>query len=79
MARMHLNGAGVPKDEAKAIAMFTKTCEEPDGVLACRMLGILYEDGIGTEADSAKAKAYLTKACGLGDSLSCDRLGAPER
>src|SRR3954469_8921726 len=49
-------GRGVPKDEARAAALYTKACDAGDA-LACVFLGLLFEDGRGVGKDPARVLA----------------------
>jgi TPR repeat protein len=61
----HLNGKGVPKDEARAFALF-KEAAEAGNRPAMGMVGLLYHEGKGTKADAAQAAYYWHTAALLG-------------
>lgn len=67
-------GLGVAKDEARAVALYTKACNE-GADSSCVYLGTLFERGSMVGKDEARAAALFTKACDGGNPLGCRRLG----
>lgn len=66
LAFHHLNGRGVKKDSAKALALFTGAMEK--GYLpAISEVAQCYGYGIGTETDDGKAFELFSKAADEGD------------
>ena len=74
LARKHMDGDGVPKDESKAAQLLEKGCDHDD-MTCCGLLGSFYEHGVGVPKDPTRAAALLTKACAREDLLSCAVLG----
>jgi hypothetical protein len=60
----------VSKDEASAVALATKACEEGDAA-GCFSLGVLFEQGNGVDVDQARAKALYARACEKGEARGC--------
>lgn len=76
---MYLNGLGVKKDEAKALALFElaeKQENYPDAILS---IGKMYRAGLGVRADAAKAKSYFVRARDLGAVGAYTQLGLLEQ
>jgi TPR repeat protein len=66
-------GQGVAKDNARAFALYSKSCDgDPT---SCGNLGVMYHDGRGVEADDSRAITLFSKACDAGNALSCENLG----
>lgn len=63
--QMLLDGAGVAKDEAAAVAMFYKAAIQ-DHVLAINMLGRCYDLGWGVAVDKARAAEWYHAAADRG-------------
>jgi len=76
-AIMLFNGDGVAKDRVQAEKIFTKMCDENEG-MACEKLGEMIAYGLikdkdGNEAkNEEKAKALFKKACDNGYNPACD-------
>jgi TPR repeat protein len=69
-------GDGVPKDLAKAAALYGTACDaDAETVQACHWLAYLLMTGEGVPKDSAKAVALYTKACDGGYTNGCYILG----
>jgi hypothetical protein len=62
----------VPRDPARAAALYWKACEGEG--LDCAVLGKLYEDGAGVPKDLTRAVKSYGKACEGGDRAACDSL-----
>lgn len=60
-----LQGNGVPKDEAKALALL-KEAAEAGSIAATGMVGRMYFKGMGTKADPARGALYWHVAALLG-------------
>jgi TPR repeat protein len=63
--------SGAAKDPAKAIATFTKFCEQDKFTAACYQLAKAYEDGRLVERSYEKAEGYYKKTCDVGDIEGC--------
>ena len=61
----YIKGIGVPKDEKRAVELYTMAAEQ-DYVEAIYNLGCMYYRGIGTEPDLIKGKELLMKAAIMG-------------
>ncbi|MEH1010877.1 hypothetical protein QM027_09185 [Campylobacter concisus] len=76
-AIMLFNGDGVAKDRAQAEKIFTKMCDENEG-MACEKLGEMIAYGLVKDKDAneakneEKAKALFKKACDNGYKPACD-------
>ena len=65
---------GVGRDEARAVALLTKSCDQ--GVPAgCTNLAALFFEGRGVAKDAARAAALMSKSCDGGDRTGCANLG----
>jgi TPR repeat protein len=77
-------GRGVPRDYARARAIYEDTCSRGSSG-ACARLAQMYERALGVTADPATATSYYGRACALDDGYSCglygrrvrDGVGAP--
>src|SRR5213078_5295386 len=56
-----LNGAGRPKDQVKAAALFEQACGKLDEW--CGILGELYANAHGVERDATRALQLLRRGC----------------
>ena len=83
VVRLMGGGAGVPKDDVKAAALFRKACEAGSG-WGCMNLGDMYMRGYGVEQSFGEAAAWYRKICdragsdtGFADECSgiVDRMG----
>ena len=76
-AIMLFNGDDVAKDKAQAEKIFTKMCDENEG-MACEKLGEMTAYGLIKDKDDneakseEKAKALFKKACDNGYKPACD-------
>lgn len=68
-----LGKAGKTKDEAKGIALLTKSCDGGDA-FGCEILGRAWDQGKGVGPDSAKAIELWTKACDKSSGGACRSL-----
>jgi TPR repeat protein len=71
----------VPKDPARAVALFKQACDGDDAI-GCSRLANAYAHGRGVAVDEARAVALygrsialLTPSCDKGDAQDCDALG----
>lgn len=64
------DGLGVPKDPARAVAYFEKSCEQSFGE-GCKNAATMYKEGRGVPRDKAKVTELLAKACKLGKQEAC--------
>ncbi len=65
LARMHYNGDGMAKDDAKAAELYQKAAEQGNA-MAQYNLGMMYQKGEGVTKDAAKAEEWLKKAAAQG-------------
>ncbi|MCR5813503.1 MAG: hypothetical protein K6G15_03275 [Desulfovibrio sp.] len=74
LARMYLEGLGVPKNEEAAYLYFLSAAEK--GLLLAQYnLGVLFEIGLGTKQDPERARYWYAKAAEQGDREAQYRLG----
>ncbi len=73
LAVLLTDGRGVPKDGARARAIFQSLCDE-DLADSCDALSMHYEKD-PSAPDPSKADAFAERACKLGSSRACYRLG----
>ena len=66
-------GAGVAKDEARALALYKRACDR-GSASTCSHLGALYRDGTGVPKEPARAAALFKQACDDGDPAGCSSL-----
>lgn len=72
LGRRYDTGDGVPKDPAKAAALYGTACDAgAETVQACHWLAWLLMKGEGVPKDKAKAVALYTKACDGGYANGC--------
>jgi hypothetical protein len=70
LGSLYYAGAGIPKDPARAFALFSQACS--DGwSRGCSGLGECYRSGQGTGQDDSLALKNFDKACGAGIASSC--------
>lgn len=70
----HHFGTGVPKDLARAAALFQQACD--GGVaMGCTNLGLLHDQGTGVPRDASRAAALHEKGCESGSAEACTRVG----
>lgn len=74
----YANGAGVPKDQAKANELYKKGCDG-GSANACNNLGASYTHGTGVPKDQAKAYELIKKSCDGGSKEGCENLKILER
>ena len=65
LARMHYNGDGMTKDDAKAAEWYQKAAAQ-GSAMAQYNLGMMYQKGEGVTKDAAKAEEWLQKATAQG-------------
>lgn len=65
------SGLKVPKDEKKAVAVFTKACGAGDGAACASLAGVYMNGEEGQKPDPAKAASFYRKACDGGEAVSC--------
>lgn len=71
LAGCYRDGAGVPQDGSRAIALYERACNEGYS-LACDDLGDLYAQGLGgARTDRDKAVTFYRRACKGGFDLGC--------
>ena len=75
LARLHLAGKGVERDDAKAAGLSSKACEFGHKQ-ACYHSAILTLHGVGVKKDVPKACELLSSACSEGISESCYKLAS---
>ena len=71
---MYSHGDGIPKDEARAVAIYDKVCSQGNAE-GCRALGVMVNDGRGIAKDLGRARDLYEKACDGGDVIGCRGLG----
>ena len=74
MGIMYEQGIGVGKDDAEALAWYSKSAEQGNSEAQFN-LGVLYENGRGTKIDFAKANEWYRKASVQGDAMAIGNLG----
>jgi TPR repeat protein len=67
-------GEGVPKDEARATALFSQACDMKDPS-ACMFAGQAYEFAHGVAKDDAKAASFYQRSCDLKWVAGCYNMG----
>jgi TPR repeat protein len=77
----YMHGKGVPKDPARAVALYEQACDGDDA-RGCSRLAYAYAHGRGAAVDEARAVALyrrsialFTPSCDKGDAQDCDGLG----
>ena len=69
------SGAGMPKDDARAMKLFTQVCDGGTAV-GCAGVALMYFEGSGGPKDLPKAAQYYEMACNGGDQeYGCPLLG----
>jgi TPR repeat protein len=74
MGRMHHDGLGVPKDQAKAREFFEAAAGHGNAAAQCA-LGTIYYRGEGVSKDVAKSAAWFQRAADQGSTHARARLG----
>jgi TonB family protein len=71
---MYFSGAGIDKDEARAVALFRQACDagNPAG---CNNLGLAYFQGRGIAKDVKRAAELYQQACDKDGPFGCANLG----
>jgi TPR repeat protein len=70
LGSLRLQGQGVPKDEAGAVAPLQKACDGGD-TWSCATLGWMYDGGRGVTPDRPRAVALVAQACAGGRPEAC--------
>jgi TPR repeat protein len=73
LAASYAFGEGVPKDEARATALYEHACDLGDAP-ACVFAGQMHEYAHGVPKDDAKAAALYSRACDAGWTAGCYNL-----
>ncbi len=82
----YLEGAGIPEDQARALALFEHACQRADGQ-GCHQLGLQLAGADGAQRDLARAGQLHVMGCDLGCAQACGEaarilyngeLGAPD-
>lgn len=71
LGMMHENGAGMPRNEARAAEYFQSACDRQHAV-ACYTLGDMREKGKGGPVDFVAAARWYTMACDANNAQSCN-------
>jgi TPR repeat protein len=77
LAAMVQEGAGVPRDEARAAHLYEQVCEHgtasgnPTEIRACAPLARMLLEGRLVPKDEARAVSYLEAACEMGEFPAC--------
>jgi len=66
LARVFLDGIGVPKDQKTAFKWFYKSAESGD-IWSQHQIGVMYRDGIGMDRNPVKAVEWLTVSANNGN------------
>lgn len=73
LGNLHLQGLGVPLDQARAIAHLTTACDH--GVAdSCTRLGVLFQEGVAVAADALHAERLFRIGCNAGHTAACSLL-----
>ena len=67
---MYADGSPMPRDDAKAAALYDKGCTGGDAT-SCGRLAAMLRDGRGVPRDMAKAAALARKSCDAGATAAC--------
>ncbi len=73
LGALHMKGAGVKKDEARAEALLQKACEAKV-IVSCEHLGTMLQQR-NTPADNPRAAALFARGCKADLPVSCATLG----
>ena len=72
LGEAYRDGAGVDRDEARAVRLFRDACDEGD-LLGCKDLGGMQQYGLGgLSRDEAAAASLYRRACDGGEALGCN-------
>lgn len=74
LGSMYENGAGIPKDQTKAVEAYQTACKGGN-VVACYSLGSMVEDGRGGEENKPEAARLYAVACEGNSPQGCNALG----
>jgi TPR repeat protein len=73
LAATYALAEGVPKDEARATALYERACDMNDAS-ACVFAGQMHEYAHGVRKDDAVASRFYARACDLGWAAGCYNL-----
>jgi hypothetical protein len=74
LAARYAAGSGVPKDEARAAALYDRACQG-GAARGCTGLGVLHNTGGGVAKDLGRAAVLYERGCRGGDASGCNNLG----
>jgi hypothetical protein len=69
--RLFSYGAGVPKDQRRANALYKQACDGGN-MVGCNNLGLNYAKGTGVPQDPSRANALFKQACDGGLQEACE-------
>ncbi|MBT6178725.1 MAG: sel1 repeat family protein [Deltaproteobacteria bacterium] len=73
LGNLHLQGLGVPLDQASALKYLDIACT--DGVAdSCTRLGMLYQEGVAVAPDAERATKLFKTGCTAGHEAACSLL-----
>lgn len=75
MARLTMEGKGVPANVDEGAKVWAKACDMELGRDACYELAQKYEKGETVKKDAKKAKEFYTKACAKNSTTACEKIG----
>ncbi|MEN9800775.1 MAG: hypothetical protein RL653_4472 [Pseudomonadota bacterium] len=78
LGKLHEDGTGVPRDEARAVALYGQACNA-GSARGCDRLGVMLSEGKGCTKDATGAAALFRKSCDAGSAAGCARLGTAVR
>lgn len=73
LGMMHENGAGIPRNEARAAQLFQTACDGKHFV-ACYTLGDMREKGKGGALDDTAASQLYLRSCDGGNAQGCNAI-----
>ena len=75
LGQVYARAEGVPKDAARAAALFERVCAARD-MRGCLDLGLLYDRGDGVARDTTRATTLIRLACDGGEPYACEVMKA---
>ncbi len=70
--QMHEYAHGIPKDDAKAAALYARACDL-GWMAGCYNSAIMFENGRGVTPDRTRAADLYASVCASGGALACDK------
>jgi len=74
LGKLFAQGKGVEQDDARAFALFKRSCDDGNEIQGCAFTGWFLATGRGVEMDIETARKYLRNSCQREHARSCEQL-----